>query len=64
MLPVARAAKLIPQDLGPHGSGLECVANTVRHLDKSGIHDDFLPRVLAVARAKAVGRNVPHAHLE
>jgi cation transport protein ChaC len=50
-LPVARAAELIRQGRGPHGSGLEYVANTVRHLDDIGIHDDFLHRVLAAARA-------------
>ena len=50
-LPVARAAQLIRQGRGPHGSGLEYVANTVRHLDNIGIHDDFLHRVLAAAWA-------------
>ena len=50
-LPVERAAELICQGQGPHGSGLEYVTNTVRHLDENGIHDDFLHRVLAAARA-------------
>ena len=50
-LPVARTAELIRQGRGPHGSGFEYVANTVRHLDDIGIHDDFLHRVLAAARA-------------
>ena len=48
-LPVERAAELIRQGWGPHGSGFEYVANTVRHLDENGIHDDFLHRVLAAA---------------
>lgn len=51
-LPVARAAELICQGRGPRGSGLEYVANTVRHLDENGIHDDFLHRVLAAAQGR------------